>query len=72
MRGRRELRRARKEAIKTGGRDDIIPVLVDEENPDVSSYREQLENAGISIPLSQRLPTLRTKIKILISLVPAM
>ena len=49
MRGRRELRRARKEAIKAGNWDDIIPVLVDEENPDVSSYREQLESAGITI-----------------------
>lgn len=49
MRGRRELRRARKEAIKAGDWDDIIPVLVDEENPDVSSYREQLESAGITI-----------------------
>lgn len=49
MRGRRELRRARKEAIKAGNWDDIIPVLVDEENPDVSSYREQLESGGITI-----------------------
>ena len=49
MRGWRELRRARKEAIKAGDWDDIIPVLVDEENPDVSSYREQLEIAGITI-----------------------
>lgn len=43
MRGRRELRRARKEAIKNGSWEDIIPMLVAEENPDVSSYREQLE-----------------------------
>ena len=49
IRGRRELRRARKDAIKTGGWDEIIPFLVDEENPDVSSYREQMESAGITI-----------------------
>ena len=49
MRGRRELRRARKEAIKAGDWDDIIPVLADEKDPDVSSYREQLENTGITI-----------------------
>ena len=49
MRGRRELRRVRKEAIKAGDWDDIIPVLVDEGNPDVLSYRKQLESAGITI-----------------------
>ena len=49
MRDRRELRRARKEVIKNGSWEDIIPMLVAEEDPDVSSYREQLENAGITI-----------------------
>ncbi len=49
MRGRRELRRARKDAIKNGCWEDIIPMFVDEDAPDVSSYREQLENAGITI-----------------------
>lgn len=49
MRGRRELRRVRKEAIKNGSWEDIIPMLVAEEDPDVSSYREQLESAGITI-----------------------
>ena len=49
MHGRRELRRARKEVIKNGSWEDIIPMLVAEEDPDVSSYREQLENAGITI-----------------------
>ena len=43
MRGRRELRRARKEAIKNGNWEDIIPMLVVEEDSDVSSYREQME-----------------------------
>ncbi len=49
MRGRRELRRARKETIKNGSWEDIIPMLVAEEDLDVSSYREQLESAGITI-----------------------
>ena len=44
MRGRRELRRARKEAIKNGNWEDIIPMLVVEEDSDVSSYREQTED----------------------------
>lgn len=43
MRGRRELRRARKEAIKNGNWEDIIPMLVVEEDSDVSSYCEQME-----------------------------
>ena len=49
IRGRRELCRAKKDAIKNGGWDDIIPLLVYEKNPDVLSYREQMEKAGITI-----------------------
>lgn len=49
MRRRRELRKARKEAIRNGEWEDIIPMLVDENDPDVSSYREQMEKAGITI-----------------------
>ena len=49
MRDRRELRRARKEAIKNGNWEDIIPMLVVEEDSDVSSYREQMESAGMTI-----------------------
>ncbi|MCR5236198.1 MAG: hypothetical protein K6E34_03210 [Lachnospiraceae bacterium] len=49
MQGRRELRRASKEAIKNGSWEDIIPMLVTEKDPDVSSYREQLERAGITV-----------------------
>lgn len=49
MRGRKEERIRRKEQICTGDWEDIIPLISEEEEPDVSFYRSALERAGISL-----------------------
>ena len=49
MKGRKQLKIKRKEAISKGDWEDIIPLLTDEDNPDVEFYRVQLERAGISL-----------------------
>lgn len=49
MRGRKEERNRKKDIIRTGDWEDIIPLISEEDAPDISAYRRTMEKAGITI-----------------------
>ncbi len=55
MKGRKEERNRKKDIIRTGDWEDIIPLITVEDDPDISAYRRTMEKAGITIEALRKI-----------------